>query len=163
MQTINSQTLSAVMSVYNERDNPVALLDTVLARPGVAVGILLDDCSIDGIREILRTLDGRGEVTVFSYDRKRGKGAALRTGLAAATCDIVLLQVPTWSTILRIIRCIWLPDSWVGPVLGSRFLGGMHRALSFRDFLPNRFVALLSKLFTGLNLFSSCFRFVRSA
>ena len=116
--------------------------------------VLVDDFSTDGTRDVLRTLERRENVRVLYHPVNRGKGAALRTGFAAATCDMVLIQdadleydpadYPNLLAPLLIGRA--------DAVFGSRFLGGTHRVLYFWHYLANRFLTLLSNVFTGLNL-----------
>ncbi|WP_027190304.1 glycosyltransferase family 2 protein [Fundidesulfovibrio putealis] len=148
------KTLSVVIPVYNEKATILEILDRVQAQPEVNEVVLVDDFSTDGTRDVLRTLEGRENVRVLYHPVNRGKGAALRTGFAAATCDMVLIQdadleydpadYPSLLAPLLIGRA--------DAVFGSRFLGGTHRVLYFWHYLANRFLTLLSNVFTGLNL-----------
>jgi len=148
------KTLSVVIPVYNEKTTITEILDRVQAQPEVNEVVLVDDFSTDGTRDVLRTLEGRENVRVLYHPVNRGKGAALRTGFAAATCDMVLIQdadleydpadYPSLLAPLLIGRA--------DAVFGSRFLGGTHRVLYFWHYLANRFLTLLSNVFTGLNL-----------
>lgn len=148
------KTLSVVIPVYNERTTIQEILDRVQAQPEVNEVVLVDDFSTDGTRDVLRTLERRENVRVLYHPVNRGKGAALRTGFAAATCDMVLIQdadleydpadYPNLLAPLLIGRA--------DAVFGSRFLGGTHRVLYFWHYLANRFLTLLSNVFTGLNL-----------
>lgn len=148
------KTLSVVIPVYNEKGTILEILDRVQAQPEVNEVVLVDDFSTDGTRDVLRTLEGRENVRVLYHPVNRGKGAALRTGFAAATCDMVLIQdadleydpadYPSLLAPLLIGRA--------DAVFGSRFLGGTHRVLYFWHYLANRFLTLLSNVFTGLNL-----------
>ena len=147
-------TLSVVIPVYNEKTTILEILDRVLAQPEVNEVVLVDDFSSDGTRDVLRTLEGRENVRVLFHPRNRGKGAALRTGFAAAACDLVLIQDadleydPADYPHLLAPLLIGRADA----VFGSRFLGGTHRVLYFWHYLANRFLTLLSNMFTGLNL-----------
>jgi len=147
-------TLSVVVPVYNERDTLAALLDAVLAQPEVTEVILVDDHSTDGSRELLRTLEGRDKVTALFHDRNRGKGAALRTGFAAASCDIVLIQDADLEYDPADYPQLLAPilSGRADAVFGSRFLGGTHRVLYFWHYVANRVLTLLSNAFTGINL-----------
>jgi glycosyltransferase involved in cell wall biosynthesis len=148
------KTLSVVIPVYNEKATILEILDRVQAQPEVNEVVLVDDFSTDGTRDVLRTLEGRENVRVLYHPVNRGKGAALRTGFAAATCDMVLIQdadleydpadYPSLLAPLLIGRA--------DAVFGSRFLGGTHRVLYFWHYMANRFLTLLSNVFTGLNL-----------
>lgn len=148
------KTLSVVIPVYNEKTTIQEILDRVQAQPEVNEVVLVDDFSTDGTRDVLRTLEGRENVRVLYHPVNRGKGAALRTGFAAATCDMVLIQDadleydPTDYPGLLAPLLIGRADA----VFGSRFLGGTHRVLYFWHYLANRFLTLLSNVFTGLNL-----------
>jgi len=148
------QTLSVVIPVYNEKTTILEILDRVQAQPEVNEVVLVDDFSTDGTRDVLRTLEGRENVRVLYHPVNRGKGAALRTGFAAATCDMVLIQDadleydPADYPNLLAPMLMGRADA----VFGSRFLGGTHRVLYFWHYLANRFLTLLSNVFTGLNL-----------
>ncbi len=165
MQVNIPQTLSVVIPVYNERDTLGVLLDAVLARPEVTEVILVDDCSTDGTREILRGFAGREKVTVLFHPCNRGKGAALRTGFAAATCDIVLIQDADLEYDPEDYPLLLAPilSGRADAVFGSRFLGGTHRVLYFWHYLANRFLTLLSNVFTGINLsdMEVCYKVIR--
>lgn len=147
-------TLSVVIPVYNEKSTIREIVDLVLEQPEVDEIVLVDDFSTDGTREILRTMEGRDKLTILFHPRNRGKGAALRTGFAAASRDIVLIQdadmeydPSDYPHLLAPIRM-----GRADAVFGSRFLGGPHRVLYFWHYLANRFLTLFSNMLTGLNL-----------
>jgi glycosyltransferase involved in cell wall biosynthesis len=147
-------TLSVVIPVYNEKATILEILDMVLARPEVDEVVLVDDFSTDGTREVLRSLEGRDRVVLLFHPRNRGKGAALRTGFAAATKDVVLIQDADMEYDPGDYPSLLAPihNGRADVVFGSRFLGGTHRVLYFWHYLANRFLTLLSNMFTGLNL-----------
>ncbi|WP_243358009.1 glycosyltransferase family 2 protein [Fundidesulfovibrio terrae] len=147
-------TLSVVIPVYNEKATILEILDVVLARPEVDEVVLVDDFSTDGTRDILRSIEGRERVTVLFHPRNRGKGAALRTGFTAASKDIVLIQDADLEYDPADFPALLAPiyAGRADAVFGSRFLGGTHRVLYFWHYLANRFLTLLSNMFTGLNL-----------
>lgn len=149
-----SPTLSVVIPVYNERDTVLKILDMVLAQPLVSEVVLVDDRSTDGTREILRQMAPPPRVRVIHHERNQGKGAALRTGFAAATCDLVLIQDADLEYDPADYPALLAPilAGKADAVFGSRFLGGPHRVLYFWHYLANRFLTLLSNAFTGLNL-----------
>src|SRR5271166_4199671 len=100
--TDHFQTLSIIIPVYNERATVMELLRQVAHQP-VALRkelIIVDDCSTDGTREFLQQADlqselgnnGQNSVKLALHDKNRGKGAGVRTGLAQATGEIVLIQ-----------------------------------------------------------------------
>src|SRR2546428_7901534 len=84
--------LSVLMPAYNEAATLEQALDAVLATPQDKEVILVDDGSTDGTRDIARRLGAREGVRVLLHDRNQGKGAAVRTALAAARGDEVVIQ-----------------------------------------------------------------------
>jgi glycosyltransferase involved in cell wall biosynthesis len=152
--------LSVVIPAYNERATIRACLDRVAASPVPKEIIVVDDGSTDGTRELLQELepldvDGTSrELRVLVHDRNRGKGAALRTGFAAATGDVVLVQdadmgydPADWPQLLAP-----LIDGRADVVFGSRFLGGPARTHLFWHRVGNWLVTLASNMTTNLNL-----------
>ena len=96
-------TLSVIIPIYNEINTLKTILERVQAT-GLADEILLvDDGSTDGTRDLLATLEGRQGIRVIFHEQNLGKGAAVRTGIAAATGDLYLSRMPTWSMIPVII------------------------------------------------------------
>jgi glycosyltransferase involved in cell wall biosynthesis len=147
-------TLSVAIPVYNERSSILNVINRVLAQPEVDEVILVDDCSTDGTRELLRDMETREKVRVLYHPFNRGKGAALRTAFAAITKDYVLIQDADLeydpTDYPHLLNPIYTGKA--DAVFGSRFLGGTHRVLYFWHSLANRFLTLLSNVFTGLNL-----------
>ena len=148
--------LSVVIPCYNERTTLEPLLQRVR---GSDVGdleiIVVDDCSTDGTRELLRERLEKQVERVIYHERNQGKGAALRTGFAAATGEIVLVQDADLEydpqEYPRLLRPIL--DGRADVVFGSRFSGGeAHRVLYFWHSLGNRFLTLFSNAMTNLNL-----------
>jgi len=84
--------LSVLIPVYNEARTLKRLLDAVEERPEVSELVIVDDGSTDGTPEILETRDFKVRAQVIRHERNRGKGAALRTAIAAATGDVALVQ-----------------------------------------------------------------------
>jgi glycosyltransferase involved in cell wall biosynthesis len=149
--------LSIIMPCYNEMATIAEIIRAVLA---VDTGIereliIVDDGSKDGTRDYLRTLEGTPGVKVVFQPQNRGKGFALRTGFRLAEGDILLVQDADLE---------YDPNEYpklLGPILegkadvvfGTRFAGGeTHRVLYFWHSLGNRFLTLLSNVFTNLNL-----------
>jgi glycosyltransferase involved in cell wall biosynthesis len=164
-------TLSIVIPVFNERATIQQIVEAVLA---VSMGsiekelIIVDDCSSDGTREELAKLSGCGTVAirVLHHERNQGKGAALRTGFAAARGDIVLVQDADLEYDPREYPKLIQPilEGKADVVFGSRFVGGeSHRVLYFWHSLGNRFLTLLSNMFTDLNLtdMETCYKVFR--
>ena len=84
--------LSVLIPVYNEARTLERLLDAVEERPEVSELVIVDDGSTDGTPEILGNRDFKVRAQVIRHERNRGKGAALRTAIAAATGDVALVQ-----------------------------------------------------------------------
>ena len=148
--------VSVVMPVYNERQFVRDIIGRVLAVPLPGMErelIVVDDCSKDGTRELLKELSLPGVTAVF-HDQNRGKGAALRTGFAQAAGDVILVQdadleynPSDYPVLLKPIL-----DGNADVVYGSRFLGGPHRVHLFWHMVGNRFLTLLSNMMSNLNL-----------
>jgi glycosyltransferase involved in cell wall biosynthesis len=117
--------------------------------------ILVDDYSRDGTRAILQQWsETEPDLTIAFHETNRGKGAALRTGFGLATGQIVIVQDADLEydpgQYPQLIQPIVEGNADV--VYGSRFIGDMHRVLYFWHFLANKFLTLLSNIFTNLNL-----------
>jgi len=148
-------TLSVVMPVYNEAGTIAAVIDRVLKAP-VDVRreiVIVDDASTDGTREALASL-GAPEIRVILHDVNRGKGAAIRTGVAHATGDIVLIQDADLEYDPRDYPLLLEPilEDQADVVYGNRFHGGPHRVLYFWHYAANRALTLLTNVLTGLNV-----------
>jgi len=155
------------MPVYNEEETIHLIVERVLARPEVGELVMVNDCSIDGtwqrMQEIAKT-DPR--VRIFTHEVNQGKGAALRTGFAQANCDIVIIQDADLEYDPDEYPNLLLPilTGRADVVFGSRFLGsGMHRVLYYWHCVGNRFLTLLSNMFTNLNLtdMETCYKVFR--
>jgi glycosyltransferase involved in cell wall biosynthesis len=157
--------LSVVIPVYNERDTIRELYETVKAVPVDKEIILVDDFSTDGTRDIIQGM-ADDTTRVVLHERNRGKGAALRTGFRQATGDIVLVQDADLeydpSQYPKLIKPIL--DGKADVVYGSRFLtGDYRRVLFFWHSCGNKFLTLLSNMFTNLNLtdMETCYKVFR--
>lgn len=151
--------LSIVIPVYNECQTVEHLLDIVMAAPCPVDEreiVLVDDCSTDGTGPLLDSLAAKHPDWILRHHEKnQGKGAALHTGFAAATGDIILIQDADleydpndYPTLLKPIL-----DGHADVVFGSRFIGGgAHRVVYFWHSIGNRLLTLASNMFTDLNL-----------
>lgn len=150
-----SVTLSVVMPVYNEVRTIAAVIERVLKAPVDLPKeiIVVDDASTDGTRELLQELPP-GEVRLVLHDVNQGKGAAIRTGVAHATGDIVLVQDADLEYDPRDYPLLLEPilEDQADVVFGNRFHGGPHRVLYFWHYAANRGLTLLTNLLTGLNV-----------
>ena len=157
--------LSVVMPIYNEIATIRDILTLVEAQPQVGEIILVDDGSTDGTRDVLLEYAERPQIRVIMKEKNEGKGAALRDGIAAAECDIVLIQDADleydpgdYAALVEPIEA-GLAD----VVYGSRFQFGPRRVLNYRHGLGNRFLTALSNWTTGLGLtdMETCYKAFR--
>ena len=162
-------TLSIVIPVFNERGTWRELLARVEAVDLGKVGrqvILVDDCSTDGTREQLQAFAaGRPDATARFHEVNRGKGAALRTGFAAATGDFVVVQDADLEYDPNDFPALLEPllAGRADVVYGSRFLNRPREKGYLRNYLANRFLTWLSNLTTGLKLtdMETCYKMFR--
>jgi len=157
--------LSVVIPVYNERGTIREILECVRAVDIDKEIILVDDGSTDGTREILRGMSD-DTTKVVLHERNMGKGAALRTGFRNVSGDIVIIQDADLeydpSQYPKLIRPIL--DGKADVVYGSRFVtGDCRRVIYFWHSVGNKFLTLLSNVFTNLNLtdMESCYKVFR--
>ena len=158
--------LSIVIPVYNEAATIAQLIERVRAVPIPKEIIVVDDCSKDGTRSVLEALPPAEDLRRLYHEVNRGKGAALRTGFAAATGDVVVVQDADLEYDPNEYPKLLAPiaDGRADVVFGSRFAGGeCHRVLYFWHSLGNRFLTLLSNAFTNLNLtdMETCYKMFR--
>jgi glycosyltransferase involved in cell wall biosynthesis len=160
--------VSVVIPVYNERGT---IEQIVKAVRGAEIGeieiIVVDDASTDGTQDVLKEQISALADKIICQPHNQGKGAALRAGFAAATGDIVLVQdadleynPADYPTLLEPIL-----TGKADAVFGSRFMGGRpHRVLYFWHMVGNRFLTLLSNMFTNLNLtdLETCYKAFRA-
>jgi glycosyltransferase involved in cell wall biosynthesis len=153
--------LSVVIPIYNEERTLRDLVARVCAVPVRKELVLVDDCSTDGTRQVLRELEQRKDwdpfnsLSVHYHQVNKGKGGALRTGFGVARGDIVIIQDADLeydpSEFPRLLQPI-IEDK-ADVVFGSRFLGDRpHRVLYFWHYLGNKLFTTLSNCFTNLNL-----------
>ena len=157
--------ISVVMPVYNEKNTILEVLDRVRTVDLSKEIIVVDDCSTDGTREILRNLPSSDGLKIIFQSRNMGKGAALRAGFAAVSGDIVIIQDADLeydpAEYPSLIQPILANKADV--VYGSRFLSGPHRVLLFWHSVGNRMLTTLSNMLTDLNLtdMETCYKVFR--
>jgi glycosyltransferase involved in cell wall biosynthesis len=156
--------LSVVIPVYNERQWVRDLVRRVQAVPIPKEIIIVDDCSTDGTRDILRQLEGEG-VRVIYQERNQGKGAALREGFCHATGTAVIVQDADLEYDPAEYPLLLQPiiENRADVVYGSRFIGDSHRVLYFWHYVANMALTTLSNMFTNLNLtdMETCYKVFR--
>ena len=164
--------LSVVIPVYNEKKTLFEIIRRVLESPIDLERelVIVDDCSTDGTRDLYPQLEQKfpnGRFRVVLQPVNQGKGAALRAGFKEATGDIILIQDADLeydpNDYPKLLAPI-LKDK-ADVVYGSRFVGGEeHRVLYFWHLVGNRFLTLLSNVFTNLNLtdMETCYKVFRA-
>ena len=159
--------LSVIMPCYNEARTIEKIVELVQRSPYPEKElILVDDSSTDGSTEIIREkIEPRGIRAIY-HERNRGKGAAVRSGIAVATGDIIIVQDADLeydpAEYPQVIQPIL--DGRADVVFGSRFMGGQpHRVLYFWHMVGNKFLTAFSNMLTNVNLtdMASCYKAFR--
>lgn len=159
--------VSIVIPCYNEFKTLEELINAVMEVKGFEKEIILvDDCSTDGTRELIEKKIKDQVQKVLYHEKNLGKGAALRTGISAATGDVVLIQDADLEydpkEYPKLLKPIF--DGKADVVYGSRFMGGEpHRVLYYWHSVGNAFLTLLSNFFTNINLtdMETCYKVFR--
>lgn len=164
---MNTPCLSVIMPVYNEAKTVEEVIRKVLEQPEVAELITVNDASQDGTGKVLKELaQSLPKMRVLEHSVNQGKGAALRTGISHATQPYVLIQDADLEYDPEEYPILLKPilSGKADVVFGSRFIGGeAHRVLYFWHSIGNRFLTLLSNMFTNLNLtdMETCYKVFR--
>ena len=158
--------LSVVMPCYNEAATVAEMVKRVLASPHTVELIIVDDCSTDGTRGLLDGFDD-SRVQILSQLRNTGKGAAIRRGFEVASAEFVIVQDADLEYDPRDYDIVLEPllNGSADVVYGSRFQSGRpRRVLYFWHSVGNRFLTLLSNMFTDLNLtdMETCYKAFRT-
>ena len=142
-----SHEVSVIIPAYNEVKTILEVVRRVQAQPFSKEIIIVDDCSVDGTTELLAQTAFPENVRVLRHEKNLGKGAGIRTGVQAATKDIIIIQdadleynPSDFPIVLRPIL-----DGVADVVYGSRFLG-IHRSFMLHHYLGNRFLSIITNL-----------------
>ncbi|MGD0610660.1 MAG: glycosyltransferase family 2 protein [Anaerolineales bacterium] len=155
---------SVIIPVYNEVNSIREIIHRVQAIQLAEEILVVDDGSADGTRELLGALDGVGGVRVLLHEKNLGKGAAVRTGLAAARGDVLIIQDADLEYDPKEIPLLLKPiqEGIADVVYGSRFLGGARRPILFWNMIANKILTfttnilynnILSDMETGYKVF----------
>jgi glycosyltransferase involved in cell wall biosynthesis len=147
--------LSVLIAAYNENRTIAAAVERVRTVPLDIEIVAVNDGSSDGTGAAIDRLQAEGRIDIaLHHARNRGKGAALRTAIHAASGDVMVVQDADLEydpqEFVRLLQPIVRGQA--DAVFGSRFLGGDHRVLYFWHSVGNRLLTLLSNMFSNLNL-----------
>jgi glycosyltransferase involved in cell wall biosynthesis len=156
--------LTVIMPVFNEAGTIKEIIHRVADTGLVSEIVVVDDGSTDGTRNILGDLQKQKKITLILHDNNQGKGAAIRSGLAHASSDLVLIQDADLEYDPRDYPALLQPihEGLADVVYGSRFLGGPRRPILFWNMVANRILTfttnilynnILTDMETGYKLF----------
>jgi len=148
-RTINTQTsLTVIIPVFNEAGTITEIIKRVANTGMVTEIVVVDDGSTDGTRDILKHLQKQKKIMLVLHEKNQGKGAAIRSGLAHASGDLVLIQDADLEYDPRDYPALLQPinEGLADVVYGSRFLGGPRRPILFWNMVANRILTLTTNI-----------------
>jgi glycosyltransferase involved in cell wall biosynthesis len=140
--------LSVIIPVYNEVESIQVILKRVWEQNLAHEIVVVDDGSKDGTRDVLKELDGKDGVRVILHERNKGKGAAVRTGMAAALGDVLLIQDADLEYDPRDYPALLKPinEGIADVVYGSRFMGASRRVAMFWHMVANQMLTFMTNI-----------------
>lgn len=140
--------ISVIIPVYNEINTIREIVQRVQAMQIVNEILVVDDGSTDGTRDVLGKIDGQGIIRAIFHEHNQGKGAAVRTGIQAATGDVVIIQDADLEYDPRDYPALLRPieEGIADVVFGSRFLGAARRPILFWHMVANKILTLITNI-----------------
>lgn len=158
--------LSALVPVYNEKETLAAIVERLEQVAVVKQIVIVDDCSVDGTRAIIEELAASGRVDACFHEHNRGKGAALRSAVALAREEYLVIQDADLEydpqDFLAMVEVIQQHNAQV--VYGSRFMGGPRSGMLWTHYLGNRLLTLIFNLIFWQRLtdMETCYKLFRT-
>jgi glycosyltransferase involved in cell wall biosynthesis len=145
---ISPMKISVIIPAYNEKNTIQEIVRRVQAMKMVDEIIIVDDGSTDGTRDLIANLDGKNNVRTILHEKNQGKGAAVRTGISAATGEVLIIQDADLEYDPREYPNLMKPieEGMADVVYGSRFLGAPHRAILFWNMVANKLLTLMTNI-----------------
>ena len=140
--------LTVIIPAYNEKNTIQEIVRRVQATKLVDEIIIVDDGSTDGTRALIAPMDGQDNVKVIFHEKNQGKGAAVSTGISAASGDVLMIQDADLEYDPREYPNLMKPieEGLADVVYGSRFLGAPHRAILFWNMVANKLLTLMTNV-----------------